>query len=86
MRIYNLLVRSVPVLVAQFCMIAAYSGEPVDSGFFDDYSQLEPTEAAGLDYIYARPALRLLNGKFSNSSSKPSRQYKRQKVQARVRV
>lgn len=55
MRTFSLLGRSMPVLMAQFCMIAAYSGEPVDSGFFDDYSRLEPTEASGLDYMYARP-------------------------------
>ncbi len=55
MRIFSLLGRSTPVLIAQLCMVVAYAGEPVDSGFFDDYSKLEPTEASGLDYMYARP-------------------------------
>jgi hypothetical protein len=36
-------------------MTATSSAQPVDSGFFDDYSKLEPTEASGLDYMYARP-------------------------------
>jgi hypothetical protein len=44
-----------PVLIAQLSMAVAYSDEPVDSGFFDDYSKLKPTEASGLDYMYQRP-------------------------------
>jgi hypothetical protein len=36
-------------------MMATSSGQPVDSGFFDDYSRLEPTDAVGLSYMYARP-------------------------------
>ena len=55
MRINTFLVRSMPVLVAQLCMMAASSAQPVDSGFFDDYSRLAPTEATGLDYMYTRP-------------------------------
>jgi hypothetical protein len=36
-------------------MAVGASAEPVDSGFFDDYSKLEPTDAVGLSYMYARP-------------------------------
>jgi len=55
MRIKTFLVKSMPVLVAQLCMAATSSAQPVDSGFFDDYSRLAPNEATGLDYMYARP-------------------------------
>ncbi len=55
MRINTILVKSMPVLVAQLCMAATSSAQPVDSGFFDDYSKLEPTDAVGLSYMYARP-------------------------------
>ena len=55
MRISTILVRSMPVLVAQLCMAATSSAEPVDSGFLDDYSRLEATDAVGLNYFYAQP-------------------------------
>jgi hypothetical protein len=55
MRIKTFLVKTMPALVAQLCMMAASSAQPVNSGFFDDYSKLESNEALGLDYMYQRP-------------------------------
>lgn len=55
MQIFAWLARSVPVLLAQLCLMAAASAQPIDSGFFEDYSRLEPTDASGLSYMYARP-------------------------------
>ena len=55
MRLLSWLARTTPVLVVQFFIMAASSGQPIDSGFLDDYSKLEPTDAAGIDYMYAKP-------------------------------
>ena len=55
MRINTILARFMLVVAAQLGMAVAFSAQPVDSGFFDDYSKLEPTDAGGLDYLYARP-------------------------------